>query len=158
MKKVNSDTWIQLIGMLSVVFGLLFVGAEMRQSQQIALAAQHQARTEMFLEQVNTHTEAGLAFRNYNQEQLYVAINQLYGMSLIFENDFVQFQLGLMEEELWENKKGVIRLFGGICEMQEILQEDLPKELLDLFEEGRLADGCRPALEMFSKLNHYLDF
>ena len=86
------------------------------------------------------------------------AFNQLYGMSLIFENDFVQFQLGLMEEELWENKKGVIRTFGGICEMQEILQEDLPKELLDLFEEGRLADGCRPALELFSKLDHYLDF
>ena len=158
MKKFKLELWIQLTGMLSVVFGLLFVGAEMRQSQQIALAAQHQARTEMFLEQVNTHTEAGLAFRNYNQEQLYVAINQLYGMSLIFENDFVQFQLGLMEEELWENKKGVIRRFGGICEMQEILQEDLPKELLDLFEEGRLADGCTPALEMFSKLNHYLDF
>ena len=127
MKKVNSDTWIQLIGMLSVVFGLLFVGAEMRQSQQIALAAQHQARTEMFLEQVNTHTEAGLAFRNYNQEQLYVAINQLYGMSLIFENDFVQFQLGLMEEELWENKKGVIRLFGGICEMQKFCRKTFPR-------------------------------
>ena len=158
MKKVNLDTWIQLIGMLSIVASLLFVGLEMRQSQQIALAAQHQARTEMFLEQVNTHTEAGLVFRNYSQDQLYVAINQLYGNLLIFENDFVQFQLGLMEEELWENKKGVIRRLGGICEMQEILQEDLPKELLDLFEEGRLADGCRPALEMFSKLNHYLDF
>ena len=53
---------------------------------------------------------------------------------------------------------GVIRLFGGICEMQEILQEDLPKELLDLFEEGRLANGCRPVLDLFSRLNHYLDF
>ena len=36
MKKVNSDTWIQLVGMLSVLAGLLFVGLEMRQSQQIA--------------------------------------------------------------------------------------------------------------------------
>jgi len=158
MKKVSIDVWIQLIGMLGVLGGLVFVGLEMRQSQQIALAAQHQARTEMFLEQVNTHTEAGLAFRNYNQDQLYVALNQLYGNLLIFENDFVQFQLGLMEEELWENKKGVIRLFGGICEMQEILQEDLPKELLDLFEEGRSADGCRPVLDLFSRLNQYLDF
>ena len=72
MKKVSLDVWIQLVGMLGVLGGLVFVGLEMKQSQQIALAAQHQARTEMFLEQVNTHTEAGLAFRNYNKDQLYI--------------------------------------------------------------------------------------
>jgi hypothetical protein len=44
MKKVGSDTWIQLPGMLSVLAGLVFVGLEKRQSQQIALAAQQQAR------------------------------------------------------------------------------------------------------------------
>ena len=38
--RVNFDTWIQLLGMLSVLAGLVFVGLEMRQSQQIALAAQ----------------------------------------------------------------------------------------------------------------------
>jgi hypothetical protein len=42
--------------------------------------------------------------------------------------------------------------------MQEILQEDLPKESLDLFEEGRLANGCRPVLHLSSRLIHYLDF
>ena len=40
MKKVSLDVWIQLIGVLSVLSGLVFVGLEMRQSQQIALAAQ----------------------------------------------------------------------------------------------------------------------
>ena len=44
MKKINLDTWIQLIGMLSVVAGLIFVGIEMRQTQQVALAAQQQQR------------------------------------------------------------------------------------------------------------------
>ena len=38
MKKVSLDTWIQLLGMLSVLAGLLFVGLEMRQTQRIALA------------------------------------------------------------------------------------------------------------------------
>ena len=42
--KVSFDTWIQLLGMLSVLAGLVFVGLEKRQSQQIALAAQQQAR------------------------------------------------------------------------------------------------------------------
>ena len=50
MKKVSIDTWIQFLGMLSVLAGLLFVGLEMRQSQQIALAAQQQARTVLYVE------------------------------------------------------------------------------------------------------------
>ena len=47
MKKVSIDTWIQLLGMLSVVAGLVFVGLEMQQTQRIALANQQQARTEL---------------------------------------------------------------------------------------------------------------
>ena len=37
MKKVSIDVWIQLIGMLGVLGGLVFVGLEMRQSQMIAI-------------------------------------------------------------------------------------------------------------------------
>ena len=91
MKKVNSDTWIQLIGMLSVVFGLLFVGAEMRQSQQIALAAQHQARSEMFMDQINAHTEAGITFREYTADERYANINGYHALSVIFEINFPSF-------------------------------------------------------------------
>ena len=52
MKKISFDAWIQLIGMLSVVLGLLFVGAEMRQSQKIAIATQEQARSEQVTDQL----------------------------------------------------------------------------------------------------------
>ena len=45
--KVSFDTWIQLLGMIGVLGGLVFVGLEMHQSQTIALGAQQQARTEM---------------------------------------------------------------------------------------------------------------
>ena len=47
--KVSFDTWIQLLGMVGVLGGLIFVGLEMRQTQTIALAAQANARTEMLL-------------------------------------------------------------------------------------------------------------
>ena len=49
MKKVSLDTWIQLLGMVGLLGGLVFVGLEMRQSQQIAIAGQVQARNEAFL-------------------------------------------------------------------------------------------------------------
>jgi hypothetical protein len=47
MKKVSLNVWVQLIGLLSIVGGLVFVGLEMRQSQQIAIGAQQQSRAQM---------------------------------------------------------------------------------------------------------------
>ena len=38
--KVSFDTWIQLLGMVGILGGLVFVGLEMRQTQQIAIASQ----------------------------------------------------------------------------------------------------------------------
>ena len=61
MKKISIDAWIQLIGMLSVVASLIFVGIEMRQSQQIALAAQQQSRTQVWSEMTNVYTDKGLS-------------------------------------------------------------------------------------------------
>ena len=57
MKKINLDTWIQLIGMLSVVAGLIFVGIEMRQTQQVALAAQQQQRASALLDIIGSFSE-----------------------------------------------------------------------------------------------------
>ena len=59
MKKINLDTWIQLIGMLSVVAGLIFVGIEMRQTQQVALAAQQQQRASALLDIIGSFSETG---------------------------------------------------------------------------------------------------
>ena len=47
MKKVNLDMWIQLIAMLSVLAGLVFVGLEMQQNHRITLADQQTARVEI---------------------------------------------------------------------------------------------------------------
>ena len=146
MKKVSVDVWIQLIGMLGVLGGLVFVGLEMRQSQRIALAAQHQARSEMFMDQINAHTEAGITFREYTADERYANINGYHALSVIFENDFIQYELGLMEENLWEKKKAVIKRLSGICEMAEIWPEDLPQEFMEIVEEGQ-QNGCRPAAE-----------
>ena len=43
MKQVSLDTWIQLLGMVGLLGGLVFVGLEMRQSQIIAIGNQVQA-------------------------------------------------------------------------------------------------------------------
>jgi hypothetical protein len=60
MKKVGLDVWIQLIGMLSIVASLIFVGLEMRQTQQIAIAGQVQARAQIQVGRLLTGLEGNL--------------------------------------------------------------------------------------------------
>ena len=50
MKKVSLDIWIQLIGMLGILGGLVFVGLEMRQPQIIAIGGQIQASNDAIMD------------------------------------------------------------------------------------------------------------
>ena len=109
MKKVGLDTWIQLLGMLSVLAGLVFVGLEMQQSQNIALAAQQQARMQVFVEAFSTLSERNTDITEYlvngvapeNELSLKNFMNQRW---MIYENDYLQYRLGLMDEDMWEAK------------------------------------------------------
>ena len=60
MKKISLDSWVQLIGMLSVVAGLVFVGLEMQQSQKIALAGQQANRVQLFSSMMDANNEQGI--------------------------------------------------------------------------------------------------
>ena len=123
--KVSFEIWIQLLGMLGVLGGLIFVGLEMRQSQMIALAAQSQARASMLIERVGVYTEANLDFQSLLFESSYdsdlsrseaAQRNTFHQSWYLFENDFEQYSLGLMSEERWNAKlNGINRLF-NMCE------------------------------------------
>ena len=58
MKKIDINALIQLLGMVGIIVSLIFVGLEMRQSQNIALAAQQQSRTEIFTNLVQSLNES----------------------------------------------------------------------------------------------------
>ena len=66
IKNISLDALMQLLGMLGVLGGLVFVGLEMHQSQQIALAGQMQSRAEQI-------TDYNLAFlETADPDDLYV--------------------------------------------------------------------------------------
>ena len=112
MKKVSLDTWIQLLGMLSVLAGLLFVGLEMRQSQRIAIGAQQQTRAQMGMETAfhwsDNDMDSAVFFRANDSELTEEEISYLRTDAnvwwYIYESDFEQYELGLMEEEVWQAK------------------------------------------------------
>lgn len=133
MKRVSLDVWIHLIGMLSVLAGLVFVGLKMRQSQQIALAAQQQARTEIFTDIVNSVNESSdislyqiLVKVTENlpltESKKRIAENYALQTVWIFENDFIQYQAGLIDENLWEAKLFAIRTAASLCHFRNAVE------------------------------------
>ena len=124
MKKVGLDTWIQLLGVSSVVAGLVFVGLEMRQSQQIALAAQQQARAALNVAHLNSFTESGIDHQsvvweqnfNYELSKEEIAFRNQYHVSWhLYENDYYQYRQGLMDESTWSAKKLGIQNIYNMC-------------------------------------------
>ena len=87
-----------------------FVGLEMQQNQRIALAAQQTARAEIFSEMVNSLIESGVQYQailtpnvEFNPQR-----NVAHQLLWIFENDFLQYSLGLMDESIWQSKLRVM--------------------------------------------------
>ena len=131
--KVSFDTWVQLLGMLGVLSGLVFVGLEMRQSQQIALAAQQQARTEIFtgiLNSVNESSDVSFykilskveANEPLTTSEKKIAENYAMQRVWIFENDFIQYQAGLIDENVWLVKLFGIRTIASLCHFRDAVE------------------------------------
>ena len=135
MKKISLDTWIQLVGMLSVVAGLIFVGIEMRQTQRVALAAQQQQRAATLIEIIGTFSEANspLSWLDFVSEDFDVSEensralgeNAAYQLWMIYENDYLQYELGLMDNEIWEAKLAAMRYLVSRCQFQDVNQAAL---------------------------------
>tara|TARA_B110000014_G_C19893443_1_gene462218 strand:- start:250 stop:720 length:471 start_codon:yes stop_codon:yes gene_type:complete len=145
MKKVSLDVWVQLIGLLSVVAGLAFVGFEMRQSQQIALASQQQERAALVTEIIGTFSEIDppISMVDYlnedvdisNQDRRAILETFIYRMWMVYENDYLQYDLGLMSADIWQAKLASMRFMYNRCQFKEVTERALSfssKELLTL--------------------------
>ena len=143
MKKVSFDVWIQLVGMLSIVASLIFVGLEMRQSQRIALAAQQTARVQIFTEIVTGMTESGIAWNGPDDD--YVYGNRTNQILWVFENDYLQYRLGLMDESVWQAKFRILgRVVDGCCgrEIFERRRDGLDATLVSLIDSELITGAC----------------
>ena len=139
MKNVSLDSWVQLIGMLSVVAGLVFVGLEMQQSQKIALAGQQANRVQLFSSMMDANNEQGIDQQKLQmilsgqipmtEDYEWVVMNGLHRMWWIYENDFLQNELGLMDENIWQAKRNAMEANYNFCEGRPVF--DIRKNTLD---------------------------
>ena len=151
MQKVSLDTWIQLLGMVGLLGGLVFVGAELRQSQRIALAAQVQARAEMqtdrLLSSIEGNIDGYILFSNANfnfndlsegEKQVATLLHRWKGVML--ENNLYQYRTGLFAEEYWTQTRERIENWYNTCELRPNIDAQYVESFVEYLRS--LPDEC----------------
>ena len=123
-KKFNEVA--ELLGMVAIVASLVFVGLELRQSHQIAIAAEYQERVATVIDLYSTQIESETAlsvvgqplyeavrsadfsdehrhlYDGYTVEQLgYISTYALIALTN-FDNLYFQYQSGFISDESWQ--------------------------------------------------------
>ena len=129
MRKISFDVLIQLLGMLGVLGGLIFVGLEMQLSQRIALAGQIQARAQMNIERLLSPMEGNLdalrlwspenfSYNSLSEDEKLIAVAIHQWRFNMLENNFTQYRMGLCAEEYWNEAQERIELFYNACDLR----------------------------------------
>ncbi len=117
---------VEIIGMSAIVASLVFVGMELRQTHQIAIAAEYQERATSVIDQYNAKMQSDAAlsvvgqplyeavksadfpdeyrhlYEGYTVEQLgFETINTLNALTA-FDNIYFQYQSGFISDESWQ--------------------------------------------------------
>ena len=112
-EKVND--WLQIIGMAGIIGSLIFVGLQLKQSQDIAVSSQYQARLDSIiavkgnllqsdsLAHVFRKVENGEPLGQFDTLVLELAVGQIFDL---WETNHFQYVSGFVSEEHWQ---GVLR-------------------------------------------------
>ena len=116
MKKTDWKTTAELIGIAAIVASLVFVGLQLKLSQDIAVAAQYHDRAALTVDYMNAQLESGdlagwgaigsvdpssdESLENLGRWQL-----TGFGRLIMADNHYYQYQSGFLEDEAWEAQR-----------------------------------------------------
>ena len=141
--KVSFDTWIQLLGMLGVLGGLVFVGLEMQQSQRIAIGGQIQARNDAIMDFFSAPLDGndtalylfehglGEGYEPANDEERAV-FSQIVRIRVVsLQNAWQQYNLGLIPIDTFEYSRArIMRLYDN-CRLRPIVVGRASEEFME---------------------------
>ena len=150
MKNISLDVLMQLLGMLGVLGGLIFVGLEMRQSQQIALAGQMQSRAEQitdynlaFLETADPDDLYAIAYEDYSQlteKQKWLSDIQGRWQLQMQQTSVWMYQQGFLSEDRWLPTKIRIQQLYDNCERRHLFSAALETAFQNFL--NSIPDNC----------------
>jgi uncharacterized membrane protein YeiB len=126
--KMKINDIINLLGVLGVIFSLIFVGLELQQSQRIAIAGQVQARAEMLANRslALMEGEAESMSEIYSRDQSVESANpksevlrsaQIGWNIAVMTNTFYQYIVGLLTEEQFAVARKRMISFKANCQI-----------------------------------------
>ena len=114
VQKASWNEIAELIGIVAIVASLVFVGLQMKQSQDIAIGAQYHERAALTIDNLNAELESGRLLPFFARLAGYDAVSDgdleefaALGIwqtkfLLIMDNNYFQYQSGFMEESAWQ--------------------------------------------------------
>ena len=127
---ISFTRMVNFLGVCGIIGSLIFVGLELRQSHRIALAAQQQQRAALITEVIGSFSEArpAISFLDFldqsldleNENNRATTETYMYRVWMIYENDYLQHKLGLMDEDVWQAKITSMQAIYNMCQYKEV--------------------------------------
>jgi hypothetical protein len=114
----------ELVGLGAIIASLIFVGLQLKQSQEIALANQYQARAEAAQALTLAHLEVGYVpfvpelRRGAENGASAEDINTMHWLWLQMDNHYYQYQAGFLPQDAWDAQLRSTRELFGFCELR----------------------------------------
>ena len=118
MDNHDKTDWMQILGFGGLIASLVFVGLELRQSREIAIADVYQQRAAMLIDVHSITLTSELLYDTYNKATSGEPLNSgdqilmATGLTPIFtywENNHFQYEMGLLSEEQWESSQNAMK-------------------------------------------------
>ncbi len=126
MDSAKLSDWMQVVGIFALVASLIFVGLQMKQTHDIALASQYQARSAEFQALSRTGVEANWTYRPLRSaipDQWTAAdISGVVWAWAGFDNHHFQFQSGFLTEEAWKAQARAQQELYSKCEIRFVYE------------------------------------
>ena len=129
MDSAKLNDWMQVVGIFAVFASLIFVGLQMRQDREIALAGQYQERSTMAIEYWNGRAQSEYDLQLYGNNiiadptwngafgdavtpeevgQAYISVRTSF---VTLDNHHFQYESGFYDEETWQTFRGHLRVY-----------------------------------------------
>ena len=133
MDSAKLNDWMQIVGIFSVVASLIFVGLQMKQSQEIAIADQYRARAETAQNMFMSMQESGMAISAIQKPAGEMTPAERYTIENLhrwswthYDNMYYQYVAGFLDEESWTGQKLHIERVYSMCELRQIWENMRP--------------------------------
>ena len=138
------------LGVIGIIGSLIFVALELRQSQRIAVAAQQQARTILRANQILStyefnEDEIGVENIPWDEQsdlQRYIREQRQVYYWTINENNYYQYQIGLLDDEIWAKESQYSQMQWNHCHLRHVFEGQVFLSSYETYVRS-LPDNCQ---------------